>query len=89
MLKAYAEHVSESPTFKEVSPEEFISQRAKTERPGYLSPLKPEDLSQHKLFTNKNGIVEAAGRSEWRFQNVFNNGGPAGAGAHAVIHAIL
>ena len=60
MLKAYAEHVSESPTFKEVSPEEFISQRAKTERPGYLSPLKPEDLSQHKLFTNKNGIVEAA-----------------------------
>jgi hypothetical protein len=53
MLKAFAEHVSKPVSFREASPEEFISQRAKTKRPEFLSDLKAGDLGQHKLFLNK------------------------------------
>ena len=88
MLKEYAAHVSARPSFKEVSPEDFITGRNQTTRPGFLSDLNPEDLSQHKLFTNRNGTIGAAVSPEGDIQNVFNNSGVRGAGAHAVIHAI-
>jgi N-acetyl-anhydromuramyl-L-alanine amidase AmpD len=74
--------------FKEVSPEEFITQRGKTTRPGYLSPLKAEELGQHRLFTNEEGTIGAAVDQKGDIQNVFNNGGPKGGAGHALIHAI-
>jgi len=87
-LKAYAEHVSKTPAFKEVSPEDFIAGRNKTTRPGFLSDLKPGDLTQHRLFTNQNGTIGAAVDPNGDIQNVFNNSGVQGAGTHALIHAI-
>lgn len=87
-LKAYAEHVSKTPSFKEVSPEDFIAARSGTTRPEFLSDLKPGDLTQHKLFTNRDGTVGAAVDPNGDLQNVFNNSGVQGAGGHAIVHAI-
>lgn len=75
-------------TFKEVKPEEFITHRNKTTRPENLSDLKAEEIQNHKLFTNQDNTIGAAVSPEGDIQNVFNNGGGPGAGAHAVVHAI-
>lgn len=74
--------------FQRSSPEDFIKARDKTTRAGYLSPLSPEDIKDHNLFVNKEGTVGAAVDPQGDVQNVFNNGGPKGAGADAVSHAI-
>lgn len=74
--------------FKEVKPEEFIEHRNKSSKPEFLSDLKPEHITKHKLFTNQDNTVGAAVSPEGDIQNVFNNGGEKGAGAHAVAHAI-
>jgi hypothetical protein len=74
--------------FKNVKPEEFIAQRNKSTRAGFLSELKPEDIKSHKLFTNHEGTVGAAVSPEGDIQNIFNNGGPKGHAAHAIGHAI-
>jgi hypothetical protein len=76
------------PQFKSVSPEEFITQRNKSKRPQYLSELNPEDIRHHQLYTNPEGTTGVAIDPHGDIQNVFNNGGPQGAGAHAVAHAI-
>jgi hypothetical protein len=76
------------PQFKSVSPEEFITQRNKSKRPQYLSELNPEDIRHHQLYTNQEGTTGVAIDPHGDIQNVFNNGGPQGAGAHAVTHAI-
>jgi beta-N-acetylglucosaminidase len=75
-------------TFKEVTPEEFIAHRNKSAKPEFLSDLKPEEIQHHKLFTNQDNTIGAAVSPEGDIQNVFNNGGEKGAGAHAVAHAI-
>jgi hypothetical protein len=58
-LKEFAESVAKRISFKEVSPEEFISQRGKTTRPGFLSPLEAEELGQHNLLTTRMGRIRA------------------------------
>jgi hypothetical protein len=88
MLKAYAEHVQAKPNFSPTTPDAFIAARNKTSRPGFLSDLKPEDLGNHQLFLDKSGKVGAAVDPNGDIQNVFNNSGIQGRGAHAVIHAI-
>jgi hypothetical protein len=74
--------------FKDVTPEEFIAHRNKSAKPEFLSDLKPEEIQHHKLFTNQDNTIGAAVSPEGDIQNVFNNGGEKGAGAHAVAHAI-
>ena len=74
--------------FHSTSPEDFIKSRDKTTRAGYLSPLSPEDIKDHRLYVSKEGTVGAAVDPKGDVQNVFNNGGPKGAGADAVAHAI-
>jgi len=83
-----AEEAAPAHAFKEVKPEEFIQHRNKSAKPEFLSDLKPEDIKNHKLFTNQDNTIGAAVSPEGDIQNVFNNGGEKGAGAHAVAHAI-
>ena len=75
-------------TFGAVSAEEFVAARDKSSRIGYLSPLKPGDLTGYKLFANSNRTVGVAVSPTGDIQNVFNNGGPKGAGTNAVKWAI-
>ena len=70
------------------TPEAFIAARNRTSRPGFLSPLVPEDIKDHKLFTTEDGTVGFAISPDGDIQNVFNNGGPKGAGAEAMLAAI-
>jgi hypothetical protein len=77
-----------APEFKSVSPEEFITQRNKSKRPQYLSELSPHEIREHQLYTSHDGTSGVAIDPHGDIQNVFNNGGPQGAGAHAVVHAI-
>ena len=70
------------------TPSEFIKARNLTTRPGFLSPLVPEDISNHKLFLSADGTVGVAVSPEGDIQNVFNNGGPKGAGTEALLTAM-
>lgn len=70
------------------SPSEFITARDKSTRQQYLSPLKPDDLSEHTLLTNKDKTVGAAIDPQGDLQNVFNNGGPKGAAADVIVASI-
>lgn len=70
------------------NPTSFIEARNKTSRPGYLSPLAPDDLKEHKLVLLHGGKAGAAVSKEGDIQNVFNNGGPKGAGSEALIAAM-
>lgn len=54
----------------------------------FLSPVKPEDLANHKIFLSADGKVGAAVSPEGDIQNVFNAGGPRGAGTEAMIAAV-
>jgi hypothetical protein len=67
---------------------EFIEARDKSERINFLSPLKPQDLSQHTLIMNKEKTVGVAVDKQGDLQNLFNNGGPKGACADMVVAAI-
>jgi len=70
------------------SPSEFITARDKSTRQNYLSPLKPDDLSEHTLLTTPDKTVGAAIDPQGDLQNVFNNGGPKGAAADVIVAAI-
>ena len=70
------------------SPSEFITARDKSSYQQYLSPLKPEDLSDHTLLTTPDKKVGAAIDPKGDLQNVFNNGGPKGAATDVVAAAI-
>jgi hypothetical protein len=75
-------------TFKRVRPEEFIAQRNKSKRSQFLSPLNPDEIRNHYLFTNHNGTVGTAVSPEGDIQNLFNNSGIKGLGTRAMAHAI-
>jgi 8-oxo-dGTP pyrophosphatase MutT (NUDIX family) len=75
-------------TFAPIEASEFIEARNKSTRSQYMSPLKPEDLAGYKLFTNADRTVGAAVDPKGDIQNVFNNGGPKGAAAQAMVEAI-
>ena len=68
--------------------DQFIAARNATSRPGFLSPLVPEDLKSHSLFVSNDGKVGVAVSKDGDIQNVFNNGGPKGGGVDAVLQAI-
>jgi len=70
------------------TPAEFIAARDKSSRIEMLSPLKPDDLSEHTLLTNKDQTVGVAIDPKGDLQNLFNNGGPKGAAGRLVAQAI-
>lgn len=87
--KPAATLVDWSPNWKQsVTPSEFIAARNNSTRAGYLSPLVEEDISKHALILSGDGKVGAAVSPEGDIQNVFNNGGPKGAGADAMLQAM-
>lgn len=67
---------------------DFIEARNKSSRIRFLSPLTPEDVSNHILIVNSDRTVGFAVDPQGDIQNVFNNGGPKRAGAAAVVEAI-
>jgi hypothetical protein len=68
----------------------LIEARNKSKRLGFLSPLAPEDLTSHRLFTSADGKIGAALSPEGDIQNVYNNSEPKvrGAGTGMLVHAI-
>src|SRR5262252_1033757 len=66
----------------------FIAARDKSSRPEFLSHVTAEDLKNHTLLMNADHTVGAAVSPDGDIQNVFNNGGPKGAGALAMAAAI-
>lgn len=70
------------------SADAFIKARNRSSRAGFLSQLTPEDLTGHRLWTNRDGTVGVALDRDGDIQNVFNNGGPPKAAVDALLHAI-
>lgn len=73
---------------EKVSPEKFIEARDKSTRGQYLSHITPDDIKDHKLILMHDGKVGAAVSPDGDIQNVFNNGGPKGAGLDALAEGI-
>lgn len=71
-----------------VDPQAFIDARNKSKHAEFLSPVSAEDLAGHKLYLSADGTVGAAVTADGDIQNVFNNGGPKGAGTDAMLAAI-
>lgn len=71
-----------------VTPREFIDARNATTRPGFLSPLTEADLAGKTLVLSTDGKVGYMLAPDGYAGNLFNNGGPKGAGKAAMIHAI-
>lgn len=68
--------------------ERFVEARAKTSRPMFLTPLDPEELAGKEVFLMHDDKVGYVLDQFGDLQNVFNNGGPRGAGADAVVDGI-
>ena len=77
-----------SGNFRSVSPREFVKARNQSKRMAFLSEISPDDLKEHRLYLAHGGKVGYALDKHGDLQNVFNNGGPKGAGGDAVIDAI-
>ena len=71
-----------------VTPELFVTARDQSDRPQFLSAHPAEELTNHKLFTNHEGTVGISVDPKGDIQNVFNNGGPKGGAAKAMVTAI-
>jgi hypothetical protein len=76
------------PKFKRAKPNEFIQARSASKRSAFLSLHTAEELKDDKLFLSEDGKVGIAVTPEGDIQNVFNNGGPKGAAAYALVQAI-
>lgn len=68
--------------------EMFIEARNKTKRPGFLSPLSPDELFDRQIYLMHNGTVGYAIDPLGDMQNLFNNGGPRGAGTVAIMDGL-
>ncbi len=68
--------------------QEFIALRNKTTRPGYLSPLAPEELVGKQVHLAHNGTVGFVLTRDGDLQNLFNNGGPRGAAREVIFDGI-
>jgi hypothetical protein len=66
----------------------FITERNRSTRPGFLSPLEPSDIAQHDMLLSEDGKVGVGVSPEGDIQNLFNNGGPKGAATEAVLEAM-
>lgn len=73
---------------KPASPAEFVAARDRSSRQQFLSPNSAEDLANHKLLTSADGTVGISVDPKGDIQNVFNNGGPKGGAAKAMVAAI-
>jgi len=67
---------------------QFIAMRNKSTRPGFLSPLAPEDLVDKKVTLKHNGTVGFALTPDGDMQNLFNNSGPKGAARELIFDGI-
>lgn len=70
------------------SPTEFLKARGGSTRSAFLSATSAKELSQHRLFLSPDKKTGYALDALGDLQNVFNNGGPRGAGSKAVIDGI-
>ncbi len=70
------------------TPREFIEARNATTRPGFLSPLTEAELEGKTLVLSADGKVGYMLAPDGYAGNLFNNGGPKGAGRAAMIDAI-
>ena len=70
------------------TPQEFVAARDKSTRQQFLSAHPAEELSGHKLMLNKDSTVGISVDAKGDIQNVFNNGGPKGGAAKAMVAAI-
>jgi hypothetical protein len=78
-----------SATFTTVTPQDFTAARdGGGSRPQFLTPSSPLDLQDHSLYLSNGGRVGYALDNTGDLQNVFNNGGPKGAGRQALVDAI-
>jgi hypothetical protein len=84
-----AQEVSKGISFKEVDAPTFKQAiSATTNRPQYLSDNPVEDLAKSRLFLSDDGRVGYALSPDGYLGNIFNNGGPRGAGKEALIQAL-
>lgn len=74
--------------WRQPTPTEFVADRNQSIRSSYLSHLSPSDLAGSQLFVSKDGKVGVAVSPQGDIGNLFNNGGPHGAGAEAMAQAI-
>jgi hypothetical protein len=75
--------------FYEASPEEFVRARNRArKRSAFLTQSPPSELEDHQLFLNDDRTVGYAISPDGDIQNVFNSGGPKGAGRLALFDAI-
>lgn len=66
----------------------FLNARNKTKRPENFSELDPERLARATKFMSEDGTSGCLVDEDGDLGNVFNNGGPSGAGMAAVLTAI-
>jgi len=78
----------ERPEWDEPAPRDFAAARDLSSRRQFLSPADTESLLQNRLFLGHGGKVGFAITPEHDLVNVFNNGGPRGAGGEAVDEAV-
>jgi phage-related protein (TIGR01555 family) len=87
--KALSSLANKKPSdFHKAAPEEFVAARDKSTRQQFLSAHPAEELAGHKLFMNKDSTAGVSVDPQGDVQNVFNNGGPKGSGAYAMVQAI-
>ncbi len=70
------------------TPEEFAAARDRSARAAFLSPETTENLAGKELHLSGDGKVGYALDKEGDLQNLFNNGGPKGAGRAALADAV-
>lgn len=75
-------------TGKENIVQQFLNARSRTSRPGFLSPLSGEDMIGARVYLSEDGTVGYILRPNGHLENLFNNGGPRGAGSAAVQQAL-
>jgi hypothetical protein len=70
------------------TPAAFIAARNDSKHAGFLSPLTEAELDGSELHLSKDGKVGYVITKDGDFGNLFNNGGPKGAGQTAMIEAL-
>lgn len=71
-----------------VTPEQFVEAKSKSNKATFLSEINPDDLRNHTFVMSEDATVGAAISADGDIQNVFNNNGPKGAAAEVMIEAI-
>lgn len=73
-------------SFATTTPEKFVAARDNSKRSGFLTQSSAEELKGSKLYLSEDGRVGGALAADGAdMGNLFNNGGPRGAGAEALL----